>query len=77
MRLDELQKGDMAIIKEIDADPILKRRFYSFGLMKGVSIVVKEYSIKKKTIEIEVNRARVALRIDEAKKIEVEHQCKI
>ncbi len=77
MSLDELQKGDMAIVKDIKSDSELKHRLYSFGLIRGVKILVKEFSIKKKTIEVEVNRSRVALRLDEAKKIEVEHQCKI
>jgi ferrous iron transport protein A len=77
MTLDKLSKGDMAIIKDINCDEELKHRLYSFGVIRGVSIKVKEFSIKKKTIEIEVGRSHIALRLDEAKKIEVEHQCKI
>jgi ferrous iron transport protein A len=77
MSLDELQKGDLAIIKDIKSDSELKHRLYSFGVMRGVIIKVIAFSIKKKTIEIEVNRSKLALRFDEAKKIEVEHQCKI
>jgi Fe2+ transport system protein FeoA len=45
--------------------------------MRGVKIKVKEFSLKKKTIEIEIGRSHIALRLDEAKKIEVEHQCEI
>jgi len=77
MSLDELKKGDLAFVKSIDCDDELKHRLFSFGLMRGVKIKVKEFSLKKKTIEIEIGRSHIALRLDEAKKIEVEHQCKI
>jgi len=77
MTLDMLQKGDMAIIKSIDSSSELKQRLHSFGVMRGTRVMVKAFSLKKKTIEIEVNRSHIALRLEEAQKIEVEHECKI
>ncbi len=69
--LDQLQKGDKGVIVNINADDKLKHRLISFGLLKGSQIEIKECAIRKKTIEIEVGRTLIALRIDEAKKIEV------
>ena len=77
MTLDSLKKGDMAIIKKIEDARELKQRLSSFGIMRGTEIVVEAFSLKKKTIEIKVHRSHIALRLDEAQKIEVEHQCKI
>ena len=77
MTLDMLQKGDMAIIKSIDSSSELKQRLNSFGVLRGTSIVVKAFSLKKKTIEIEINRSHIALRLEEAQKIEVHHECSI
>ena len=77
MTLDELQKGDMAIIKSIENHSELKQRLSSFGIMRGTEILVEAFSLQKKTIEIKVHRSHIALRLDEAQKIEVDHQCKI
>ena len=70
--LDQLQKGDKAVIKAINASDELKHRLISFGILKGSEIEVRECALRKKTIEIAVNRSMIAIRIDEAKKIEVE-----
>jgi Fe2+ transport system protein FeoA len=77
MRLNELQKGDMALIKKIESDDALKQRLSAFGIMRGTQVTVEAFSLKKKTIEIKVHRSHIALRLEEAQKIEVEHQCKI
>jgi len=72
MTLNELTKGDRAIILKIDADKALKDRFSSFGVMKGEELLVKGYSLAKQTMEIEVGSTLIAVRADEAEKIEVE-----
>ena len=77
MTLDALQTGDMAIIKKIESDSELKQRLSAFGIMRGTEIIVEAFSLKKKTIEIKVHRSHIALRLEEAEKIEVEHQCTI
>ncbi len=77
MTLDKLQKGDMALIKKIESESELKQRLSAFGVMRGTQIIVEAFSLKKKTIEIKVHRSHIALRLEEAEKIEVEHQCKI
>jgi Fe2+ transport system protein FeoA len=72
MRLSNLEKGDRVIIKKINADESLKQRLASFGIGRGVEIEIETYSIKRKTYEINVDNTMVALRDEEADKIEVE-----
>jgi len=72
MRLHELRKGDKAEIIRIHADKALKDRLKSFGVMRGEELTVKGCSIGKQTMEIEVGSTLIALRAEEAEKIEVE-----
>lgn len=72
MNVTELQKGNRAEILKISADKALKDRLNSFGVMRGEELLVKGCSLAKQTIEIEVGSTLIALRRDEAEKIEVE-----
>lgn len=72
MRLHELHKGDKAKIIKIHADKVLKDRLSSFGVMRGEELTVKGCSIGKQTMEIEVGGTLIALRAEEAEKIEVD-----
>jgi ferrous iron transport protein A len=71
MVLSELQKGDQAEIVKIHADKALRDRLTSFGVMRGEELVVKGCSLAKQTMEIEVGSTLIAVRADEADKIEV------
>jgi len=72
MNLTELTKGNNALIIKIHADKALKDRLNSFGVMRGEELLVKGCSLAKQTMEIEVGSTLIALRKDEAQKIEVE-----
>ena len=72
MKLSELTKGDKAQIIKINADKALRDRFSSFGVMRGEELLVKGCSLAKQTMEIEVGSTLIAVRADEADKIEVE-----
>jgi ferrous iron transport protein A len=72
MNLTELTKGNRAQIVKIHADKALKDRLNSFGVMRGEELLVKGCSLAKQTMEIEVGSTLIALRRDEAQKIEVE-----
>ena len=72
MNLTELTKGNKAEIVKIHADKALKDRLNSFGVMRGEELLVKGCSLGKQTMEIEVGSTLIALRRDEAQKIEVE-----
>ncbi len=72
MKLTELKKGQKAIIKKIDANPELKQRLFSLGVVKGAEVEVVDCSLGKSTIEIKVGNSLIALRENEANLIEVE-----
>jgi ferrous iron transport protein A len=71
MKLSELTKGDKAVIIKINADKALRDRFSSFGVMRGEELLVKGCSLAKQTMEIEVGSTLIAVRANEADKIEV------
>ncbi len=72
MNLIELTKGDRGEIIKINADKALRDRLTSFGIMRGEELLVKGCSLAKQTMKIEVGSTLIALRADEADKIEVE-----
>ncbi len=72
MKLTALRKGDCAEIVRIRADKALKERLASFGVIRGEHLEVKGCSIGRQTIEIDVGGTLIALRAEEAEKIEVE-----
>ena len=71
MKLSELKKGQNAIVQSVNASGELKQRLSSFGLLKGANIKVIDCSLGKSTIEIMVDKTLMALRREEADKIEV------
>ena len=78
MNLSELQKGECGKITKITSDSVLKSRFNSFGITKGAIVYVIEQTLSKNTIEIKLHSTKIALRINEAKTIEVEKtECQI
>lgn len=74
MTLDQLNINESAIITAINCDEILKNRLYSFGIIKGVKIEIVELTLTKSTIEIRINQSKIALRLNEASKIEVAYE---
>jgi ferrous iron transport protein A len=72
MTLIDLTKGQSAKIIKINADKALRDRLNSFGVMRGEELTVKGCSIAKQTMEIEIGSTLIALRADEAEKIEIE-----
>ena len=72
MKLSDLKIMQKAKIIKLNSNDDLKQRFYSFGIIKGVEIFVQATSLARNTMEIIVEDTSIALRIDEASKIEVE-----
>jgi len=70
--LSEMNAGENAVVTHIEADGELKQRLFSFGLRKGSQLKIKATSIAKSTMEIEVGSTLLALRFEEAKRIEVQ-----
>jgi ferrous iron transport protein A len=73
MTLNELKLNESAEIVAINCDNILKNRLYSFGIVKGSIVTIEGLTLTKSTIEIKVNQSKIALRLSEASKIEVEY----
>ena len=71
MKLCDLPKGEKATIIAIDADKELKKRFNSFGIVKGATIYAEQHTITKQTMEVRINKTRMALRLTEAEKVEI------
>ena len=71
-KLSNCSKSEKLTVIRLDAASELKQRLISFGIMKGAVIEVLEHSPAKSTIEIKVGKMKIALRADEADKIEVE-----
>ncbi len=72
MKLSDLKKNQKAIITNLHCEIELKQRFYSFGINKNTQLIVENISFSKNTIEINIEETFIALRVDEAKCIEVE-----
>jgi len=72
LKIYDLNVGDKAKIKEIHAGRELKHRMKSFGLYSGVEFEVKNFSLGKKNVELQVGNSLVALRKGEMEKIEIE-----
>lgn len=71
MNLGQLKKGQSATVVKIDSNKELKNRLGSMGLSKGVEVQVKDYSLARKTMDIMINRTQLAIRISEARQIQV------
>jgi ferrous iron transport protein A len=69
--LADINNGETVLITKIQAEKDLRQRLHSFGVRKNVSAKVINHSIAKSTIEIEVVTTKIALRLEEAKQIEV------
>ncbi len=70
--LYECKKNDKVKVTKLKAEPELKQRLISFGIMKGAVLDVLEQTSTKSNVEIRVGKTTLALRSAEAKNIEVE-----
>ena len=71
-KLIDCKKACRVKVLKLNADAELKQRFISFGIMKDAEIEVLEYAPAKSTMEIKIDKMRIALRAQEAEKIEVQ-----
>lgn len=71
MTLDLLQEGQSATITGVNADKELRNRFNSFGVVKGATVHAERYTLAKQTMEIRINKTRMAIRLSEADKVQI------
>ena len=72
MNLSQIQKNEKVKIVRINAPITLKKRLASLGVSVGKEVEVLETTIQKNTIKVGIGMGSVALRLDEAKCIDVE-----
>lgn len=72
MDLSQITKNQKAFIKQINAEQTLKKRLFSLGLGIGKEVEVVETSLQKNTLKVALGLSSIALRLDEAKTIQVE-----
>ena len=72
MKLSNLNKNIKVTVVKVNCADELRQRFYSFGIIKGASIIIEEVSLTKNTITLVVDDTNIAIRVEEAQKIEVE-----
>lgn len=72
MNLSQIQKNEKVKIVRINAPITLKKRLASLGVSVGKEVEVLETTIQKNTIKAGIGLGSVALRLDEAKCIDVE-----
>lgn len=66
-----LVKSESAIIKKLHATGDLKSRLLSLGFHKGAEISINECTPSKQTIQVTVEKMKLAIRMNEAKEIEI------
>jgi ferrous iron transport protein A len=71
MNLSEALIGTSYTVKSVNANSQLKNRFHSFGIVKDAIIKIEAVTLAKETIEIKINKSKIALRFSEAKNIEI------
>ncbi|VAY87086.1 hypothetical protein MNB_ARC-1_665 [hydrothermal vent metagenome] len=71
MTITECAINKTYIIKKLHTTGALRQRLISFGILKGVEIKYLAHTNLKSTYEIQVGKMNIALRKEEAQKIEV------
>ncbi|OPX27312.1 MAG: hypothetical protein B1H07_01810 [Campylobacteraceae bacterium 4484_166] len=71
MKITETKIGENYTVVKLHTQGSLRQRFISFGILKGVTIRYMGRTSLKGTYEIRVGKMSIALREQEANKIEV------
>ncbi len=71
MLLSDIPIGKKVSIVDIKAESALKKRLRTLGITKNRDVTVLEESIGKQNMKISFGSTEIALRIDEARQIEV------
>lgn len=71
MLLSDLNIKQKATILQLNCSDELKQRFYSFGIIKGTTVIIERISLAKNTIALIVDDTNVAIRFDEAQNIKI------
>lgn len=70
--IKDCEKNKTYTIKKLHTTGALRQRLISFGLLKGAKIKYLNHTNLKSTYEIQIGKMTIALRSEEASKIEVQ-----
>ncbi len=76
MKLNELKIGSTAVIKTVGGEGALRCRLLDMGLIPRTWVTLQKVAPMGDPIEIRVRGYELTLRVDDAKKIEVEEVVK-
>ncbi len=72
MTLDKLPIGKKGTIRKVDGEGPLRCRLLDMGLIPGTDVMVRKVAPMGDPIEIHIRGYELTIRIDDAKKIEIE-----
>ena len=72
MTLDELEIGESGVIIKVGGEGVLRRRLLDMGLTPKTTVMVRKVAPMGDPIELHLRGYELTIRIDDAKKIEVE-----
>ena len=72
MTLRELGIGESAIIRTVGGEGALRQHFLDMGVIPGAEVTVIKYAPLGDPVELKIHGYELTLRLDDAKKIEVE-----
>jgi len=68
----DVEKNKKYVVRKLHTSGVLRQRLISFGIIKGIKIELLNHTNLKNTYEVKVGKMTIALRKEEAQKIEVE-----
>ena len=74
MRLSDLKQGQTGIIRQVCGGGQLRQHFLDMGLIQGTEITYIKAAPMGDPIEIHLRGYELTIRIDDAKKIEVDKE---
>ena len=74
MTLDELNLEEPAIVSEVGGQGALRRRLLDMGITPGTEVMIRKRAPMGDPIEIHLRGYELTLRIEDAKKIQVEKE---
>jgi len=71
MYLTQLKIGENAVIDRIEVQGALKNRLASLGIFRNEFVSIEHFGWFKSTVQVKTDRSLIALRKEEASRIEV------
>ncbi|MEA4989192.1 FeoA family protein [Anaerovorax sp. IOR16] len=72
MKLNELKVGTSGVVRKIGGEGALRRRLLDMGITPNTKIMIRKVAPMGDPIELHLRSYELTIRLDDAKKIEVE-----